>query len=230
MTGIKFPSIFNILYQPLLAIESWSITVLLYGKSEREKFIHQKIAKKESNGTSCYGGGRRYAIGWKYHNSIENIARSSYMKYMWSDTHFNPRVLFISRIIFDRIHWTDDILPTISSILKREWEFLHEKWEIPSDRAYQTIPVRMSFCLMPRSHHDSPYSWLVHREARLMNSWECRVLITGTRRCAWKARPAEEEWSSFAQRSCELPHYITRGVSSSSAFLHISFFLAMRHP
>lgn len=54
------------------------------------------------------------------------------------------------------------------------------------------------------------------------------VLIAGTRRCAWKACLLEEEWSSFAQRPCELRHYILRSFFANALF-HINFFLAMRH-
>jgi len=93
-----------------------------------------------------------------------------------------------------------------------------------SDRVTERFRGNELF-LMPRSR--VPHirgSFIVSRAAH--EFLRMPVLIAGTRRCAWKARLLEEEWSSFAQRPCELRHYILWGFFARCALLHINFFLA----
>lgn len=91
---------------------------------------------------------------------------------------------------------------------------------------YQTIPRERA--LPDTSIPRFPYPRLVHREARLMNSYECRFLSPGHvvahERCAfWKKNDhrLRKDRVNCAITFC--------GASSPDALLHINFFLMMRH-
>lgn len=91
---------------------------------------------------------------------------------------------------------------------------------------YQTIPRERA--LPDTSIPRFPYPRLVHREARLMNSCECRFLSPGhvvahERRAFWKKndRRLRKDRVNCAITFC--------GASSPDALLHINFFLMMRH-
>lgn len=90
---------------------------------------------------------------------------------------------------------------------------------------YQTIP--REWALPDTSIPHSPYSRLVHREARLMNFCECRFLSPGhvvahERRAFWKKNDhrLRKDRVNCAITFC--------GASSPGALLHINFFLTMR--
>jgi len=151
---------------------------------------------------------------------VENILRerdhfSHQIQLDTSSGEWHSRFL-ISRIIFSS--------PPIISVGPRR--------ELPSGMRnvlgsrYQTIPRERAF--PDTSISRSPYPRLVHREARLMNSCECWFLSPGhvvahERRAFWKKNDhrLRKDRVNCAITFC--------GASSPGAFLHINFFLMMRH-
>lgn len=138
---------------------------------------------------------RRYVSGWKRLTRM----RSFLVHQIQLDTSSGE---WHSRFLISRIIFSPPIISGRPEARASRWNEKCSWTALPNDSA----GTSSSWYLDPAFPiSEARSSWSAAHEFLRMP-----VLIAGTRRCAWKARLLEEEWSSFAQRPCELRHYILR--------------------